>query len=254
MTTLKSRGSTTKSPTPRSLRGQSRSQVLPPSTRLVEAALAVHLVVVELAFGRDVDDVRVLGVDRDLGDEVALLQADLRPGLAGVGRLPDAVAVGARAGVHRLARAEVEDLRIGRRDGQVAHAHVAVLVEDGLEVRAGVLGLPEAAARGQDVVGRRLTRGHGELGDPAREGDRADPAPAELVEVVGRDLGLEGRSGAQDQAQGEERREKAGQTTGHYFLLLILSGQIATSAFRRRPAGFSSMKGRVYQKTWPKLK
>src|SRR4030065_97119 len=77
--------------------------------RLIEAALAVRLVVVELAFGRDVDDVRVLGID----------------------------------------------------------------------LRAGVLGLPDAAAGGEDVVGRGLTRGHGELRDPAREIDRADPAPAE---------------------------------------------------------------------------
>ena len=185
--------------------------------RLVEAALAIHGVVVELAFRGDVDDVRVLGVDLDLVDEIALFEPDVRPGLPGVGRFPDPVAVGARAGVHRLARAEVEDVGIGRGDGERAHAHVAVLVEDGLEVRARVLGLPDPAAGGQDVVGRGLPGGHGEFGDPAREVDGPDPAPGQLVEIVGRDLrlGHDRAPGAQDEAQGQEEREETGQTSRH---------------------------------------
>ena len=203
--------------------------------RHVEAALGVRLVVVELALGGDVGDVRVLGIDLDLGNEVALGEPDVGPGLAGVDRLPDAVAVGARAGVHRLARPQVEDLGIGRGDAQRAHAHVAVLVENGLEVRAGVLGLPHPAARGEDVVGRGLSGGHGELGDPAREVDGPDPAPGQQIEIVGRDLRL-GRDrppGAQDEAQGQKDRERTGETGRHRFPSCgFLSGRNGHVAFK----------------------
>ncbi len=158
--------------------------------RLEQAAFAVHLVVVELAFGGDVDDVGVLGVDGDHRDEEALLQADVRPRLAGVGRLPHPVAVGAGAGVHRLAGAEVQDVGVRRGDGKPAHALGGVFLEDRLEVDAAVDGLPDAAARHEHVVGLALAAGHGVAADASGEGHRPHPAPGELVEVVGRERGL----------------------------------------------------------------
>src|SRR5204862_4044963 len=59
--------------------------------RLVDAAVLVGAV--QAAEGADVDGVRVLRVDDDLADLVGLLEADVRPGLAAVGALVDAVAV-----------------------------------------------------------------------------------------------------------------------------------------------------------------
>lgn len=109
----------------------------PPAVRrLIKASLAVHLVVVEFPFGGDIDDIRVFRVHGDLGDEEALLQADRRPGLSGIGRFPHPVAVGARTGVHGFAGPEVEDIRVRRSDGQEADAHIAELFEDGPETDA----------------------------------------------------------------------------------------------------------------------
>ena len=176
---------------------------------LVQAALAVHGVVVELALGRDVNDVGVLGVDRDLGDEEALLQADLGPGLAGVRRFPDAVAMGRGPGVHRLARAQVKDRGIGRRDGHIAHAHVAVFVEQRLEMDAAVLCFPQSARGGQDVIGLALAAGNRKLGDAAGERDRPDPAPGKLVEVLGRQRRL-------GQGRGPQTEDASQGQNGHY--------------------------------------
>ena len=59
---------------------------------LVDAALVV--VVPEVAGGAGVDGVAVLGIDQDLGDVFGILQADVGPVLAAVGRFVDAVADG----------------------------------------------------------------------------------------------------------------------------------------------------------------
>ena len=201
------------------LDGEDVGPGLPPVDRLEQAPLGFRPVVIKLAFGRDVDEVRILGVDGDLRDIIALFQAGPGPGLSGVGGLPDAVAVGAGAGVHGLPCAEIEDVGIGRRDRQIAHAHVAVLVENGLERDSRVLGFPEAAAGRENVVGDGLAAGHGEFGDPAREIDRTDPAPGELVEVIGRErdraLGPGQAGGRQQDGQNQDAELHCPKTGDH---------------------------------------
>ena len=93
----------------------------------------------------------------------------------------------------------------------------AVALEDRLEVNAAVDGLPDAAGGHQHVVGLALAAGHRVAADASGEGHRPDPAPGELVEVVGGDdaLGLllrvlgvaERPEHADGQGQGTEEQE-----------------------------------------------
>ena len=68
----------------------------------------------------DVDEVGVRRVDADRGDGQRLLEADVRPRLAGVGRLVDAVALDDVAAQLGLAHADVDDVRIRLGDGDGA--------------------------------------------------------------------------------------------------------------------------------------
>ena len=75
-----------------------------------------------------------VGCDDDLADAAGLLEPHLRPGLAGVGRLVDALAdrdVAADAG---FAGAGPDDVRIGGRDGERADRLHRLAVEDRLPV------------------------------------------------------------------------------------------------------------------------
>ena len=112
----------------------------------------------------------------------------LLPGGAGVGGLVDAVAHHvAVADRPRFAGAGPHDARIRRRDRERADRLHRLLVEDRREGPRAVGGLPDAARRGADVVGRRVARGAGDGRDPAcglgptywkRSGGTAGPAPS----------------------------------------------------------------------------
>ena len=81
----------------------------------------------------------------ELGNLLRVAQAEVRPGLAGVGGLVDAVADGEVRTRQPFAAADVEDVRIGRRDGDPADRSGRLIVEDRLPRPAGVGGLPDAA-------------------------------------------------------------------------------------------------------------
>ena len=78
-------------------------------------------------------------------------QAHVRPGLAAVGRLVDAVADRDAVARPRLAGADPDRLRVGRIDGDGADRLHRLLVEHRLERGAAVDRLPHAAAGGADV-------------------------------------------------------------------------------------------------------
>ena len=120
----------------------------------------------------DEDDVGILRIDPDRGDVARVFQPDVLPGLAGVGRLPHAVALIDRsAHVADIAGSDVDDVRIRRRNGDRADRGDVLLVEDGLPHHAAVGGLPRAAARGSHVVDRRLAGNTGHaVTRPARNG------------------------------------------------------------------------------------
>ena len=104
--------------------------------RLVQAALAARRP--ERALRGDVDDVRVARIDQDLADVLRGLQAHALPRLAGVGRLVDAVTEMGAALAVVFARAEPEDVRVLRIDGDAAQGERPAIVEDRREGDAAV--------------------------------------------------------------------------------------------------------------------
>ena len=112
----------------------------------VETALIfVEIVVVEFTLCSHIDDIGILVIDGYPGNVVTLLQSDMRPGLSSICRFPHAVTVSRRAGMHSFTCSDINDIRVGRRYLDIAHAHVAVFVENRHEGNSSVLGLPEAA-------------------------------------------------------------------------------------------------------------
>src|SRR5207245_8105107 len=93
-----------------------------------DAALRVRTVGV--AEGRDVGEVRVLRVHEESADLARVLEAHGRPGLAGLGGLINAVAVGEVATDARLAGADVDDVRVRVGDVDGADRRDRFLVEE----------------------------------------------------------------------------------------------------------------------------
>ncbi len=106
----------------------------------------------------------------DHGADLPDLLPDVLPRFAGVGRFVDAVARLDVAANVRLAGADVDHVRVRRRDGEGADGRDRLVVEDRLPVDAAVGRFPDAAGRGGGVIGERIA------GDPA--GPRATRPPA----------------------------------------------------------------------------
>ena len=110
-----------------------------------------------------------------------------------VGGLVDAVAVGEIGPLQALAAADVDDVRVGRRDGEGADGAGRLVVEDRLPGAAVVGGLPDAAVVDADVEDVGLA-GHAGGADGAAAAERADHAPAQAG-VERRGEGLRGGAG-----------------------------------------------------------
>ena len=79
-----------------------------------------------------------------------------------------------------FAAADVDDVRIGRGDGEGADGAGRLVVEDRLPGAAGVGGLPDAAVVDADVEDVRLA-GNAGRADGAAAAERADHPPAHAV-------------------------------------------------------------------------
>ena len=111
-----------------------------------------------------------------------------------------------------LAAADVDDVGVGRRDGDGADGGDGLVVEDRLPVHAAVGRLPDAAGRGGGVVGERIA-GHAAGAADAPAGRRADAAELEALELGRAALGavlVVGAGGRQQQGRKEEAKEEEG--------------------------------------------
>src|SRR5262249_6499516 len=129
-----------------------------------------------------VSHVRILRVDDDAADVVRVAQAHVRPGLAGVGGLVDAVAPGDGVARVALAGADPDHVRVRRRHRHVAHAEGALPVEDRDPGVAVVGRLPQAAGRRGDVHDLRVALDDGDVHDAAAHVGRADVADRQAVD------------------------------------------------------------------------
>ena len=111
-----------------------------------------------VADGGDHDDVRISGVDDDRPGLTRVFQPDVGPGLAGVRRFVDPVAIADVAPKIAFAGPDIDDVGIGRRDGHSPDGGDGLLVEDRLPGASGVVGLPDAAASRAEVEDVGLSR------------------------------------------------------------------------------------------------
>src|SRR5690606_14656445 len=145
---------------------------------------AVRIGTEDVAERRDVDDVRVRGVDRDLADVAGRLQAHVLPALSGIGGLVDAVAARDVAADRRLAHPDIDHVRVRRRDLQRADRGVLeVAVGDVVPARAGVVRFPDAAAGRAEVVDIPILS-HPTHGDHAAASMRADQPVLHRLELL----------------------------------------------------------------------
>ena len=147
---------------------------------LEDAALfAGHAVFAER---RDEDDVRVGRMDADLRDRLRLAEADVRPRLAGVRRLVDAVAGLDVAADARLPHPDEHDVRIGFRDRDRAdRTAVDLPVRHRKPALTAVDRLPQAAAGlpGVGLLGPPLDAADRDRSSCAR---RTDATPLERLQ------------------------------------------------------------------------
>src|SRR5205085_6909428 len=117
--------------------------------RAKEAALGVRAV--RMAEHSDKNAVGIARINGDGTDLLAVAQAEMLPGLAGVGGFVDAIAGREVGAAQSFAAAHVNNFRIGGRDGQRADGLRGLVVENGQPSLAEVGGLPNASVIDADV-------------------------------------------------------------------------------------------------------
>ena len=171
----------------------------------VEAALGVGAVGV--AEDGDEELVGIARIDGDLRDLLAVAQAEVGPGLAGVGGFVDAVADGEIGTLESFAAADVDDVGIGGSDGESADGAGGLVVEDGVPGAAVVGGLPDAAVADADVEDVGL--GGDALGGFGASGAQgSDGTPAHF----GKHFAVVGGSEGEGKGGDESAHEKRGGT------------------------------------------
>ncbi len=146
----------------------------------VDAALFVRSP--QIAERRDVHDVGIGGVDHDAADVVSLLEAQVRPGNAGIHRFVDAIAPRRALAIVGLAGADVENRRVGWREGEVADRGVRLIIEDGLPGVAAVDRLEDSSCGGADVHDAGIGFHYGEVVDASTHGGGADVAELQVLQ------------------------------------------------------------------------
>src|SRR5260370_40893430 len=97
-----------------------------------------------MAEHRDIDYVRIFRIDDDARDGLRILETHPGKGLAGIGRLVNAVTKARTLAIIRLACSHPDNIRIRQRDRYIADGSSCVSVKTRLEGRAIVRGFPVA--------------------------------------------------------------------------------------------------------------
>src|SRR5439155_21912950 len=102
--------------------------------------------------------VRVARVNRERRYLLPVVEAEVSPSLAAVGGFVNAVANGEVGPLNTFAACDVNDVRVGRRDGDGADVLRRLVVEDGRPGAAVVVRYPDAAVHLAHVKDIRLAR------------------------------------------------------------------------------------------------
>jgi hypothetical protein len=129
---------------------------------------------------RDKQAILIARIDRDRCDLLTVAKAEMFPRLAAVGRSVDAVAGSEIGTLQALAAADVDDVRIGRRNGEIADRASGLVVKDRLPCAAGIGRFPDAAVIDADVENIRL-RWYAGGTDSAAGASRSDQSHAHIL-------------------------------------------------------------------------
>ena len=128
-----------------------------------------------MAEGRDVDGVRILGMNNHAADGIGVAQAGELPGLPGVNGFVDAIAHHNVAADTGFAGADIDHVRIRWRHGNRTDRGrgVGEFIPERLPIHPAVGGLPHASGDCSEVVGVVLA-GHASDGNYAAAAERAN--------------------------------------------------------------------------------
>ncbi|MGA9575035.1 MAG: hypothetical protein WBS20_13945 [Lysobacterales bacterium] len=155
----------------------------------------------------DEHHVRVAWIDQHAGDLPAVLQANVRPVLAGVDGFVHTVTVG-DVGTHvRFAAAHVDRLWIGRCERQRTDRADILAVEDRLPGAPGIMGRPHAATDRTEIKIPVVTRDP-RHGQHATTTERPDQPPIQVLKQRRVDRGMGGEGGAETKSKDGETRIK----------------------------------------------
>jgi len=163
--------------------------------RLEDAPLGIRAV--GMPQSGDIHDVGTLGIDDNLADLPRVAETEVRPGLAAIGGLVDAIARGKIGTDVGLACAHVDHLGIRPSHGEGTDRRNLLAVEDRLPDNTGIAGLPDPAIDRAKIEGGRVAAntGDGYYSPSAKRPD--EPPPEPRVELGGNGLGGKGDGGCE---------------------------------------------------------
>ncbi len=162
-----------------------------------------------MARNRNEQPVGIARINCHLRDLLAVAQAQVHPRRAAVGGLVDAVADREIRTMQPFAAADVNNVRIRRRNFDCTDRASRLLIKDRLPGPPKVIGLPDPAIHGAYIEHVRLTR-HARNRTRAPAAKRANIAPLHLVEEFGVDLLRADRRNETKTEKYEEGRSRCG--------------------------------------------
>ena len=149
-------------------------------------------------------------MNNDSSNVPGVFQADVRPGLAGVGGFVDAVSEREVAADAGFARADIDDVGIGIRHGNGADGRYRLLIKERIPADPAIGGFPDASASRAKIVGIRLAR-HTSHRQHAAATERPNQTP--LHPTIGFRINLLGIRNENGQEQHPESGQQAGKDT-----------------------------------------
>ena len=179
----------------------------------VEAALFIRAP--EMSQGCDVDDVGVIRVHDDSADVMAFGEPHVRPRLATVDRLVDAVAPPRALSIGTLARTDPNDVGLLLVDNDVTHGVNRFVLKYRFEPDAVVRRLPHAAGSRRDVEDLGVRVHDRDIDEPPTHGGGSDVSRSETIEIRRGQLTCQGGRGRHPKEGESEQSERVAHRVLH---------------------------------------
>ena len=171
-------------------------------------------------------------MEHDASDRPRVVETQIAPGLAGVGRAIDAAAPRRALPIVVLAGARPDDARVGLEDRERSERVVRLLGEDVLPRDALVRRLPDAAGCGADIQNRRVLGVNLQIVDASARRRRTDVAEVQRVKwrAHGLDVGMraEHHENAEDDQHEPDGRSDTAANESHRLPGAFLASIVRT--------------------------